>query len=138
MVLVRLSSHLSILRRSPERVRSRRWADVPVKQSSALYVAASGCAHGSPTVKYRGIFLNDEQPALQNWAMEKFSNGTGAYYTGSPFNSMFYTKLYVQDRIDPMGSDGTHFLDRFELMLRFKANYLWPGEHVCVCRVGER
>ncbi|KAN0079908.1 glycoside hydrolase family 115 protein [Tylopilus felleus] len=84
------------------------WADVPIKQSSALYVAASGCAHGSPTVKYRGIFLNDEQPALQNWAMEKFSNGTGAYYTGSPFNSMFYTKL-------------------FELMLRFKANYLWPA-----------
>ncbi|KAF9221732.1 glycoside hydrolase family 115 protein [Gyrodon lividus] len=85
------------------------WADVPTKQNSELYVAASGCAHGSPTVKYRGIFFNDEQPALQNWATEKFSNVTGAYYTGSPFNSMFYMKV-------------------FELMLRFKANYLWPGK----------
>jgi len=46
-------------------------------------------------VKYRGIFLNDEQPALQNWAAEKFSNGTGAFFTGSPFNHAFYTKLYV-------------------------------------------
>ncbi|KAH7927567.1 glycoside hydrolase family 115 protein [Leucogyrophana mollusca] len=84
------------------------WADVPTQQHSEVYVAATGCAHGSPTVKYRGIFFNDEQPALQNWAMEKFSNGTGAYYTGSPFNSDFYTKV-------------------FELMLRFKANYLWPA-----------
>ena len=46
-------------------------------------------------MKYRGIFLNDEQPALQNWAAEKFSNGTGAFFTGSPFNHVFYAKLYV-------------------------------------------
>ena len=46
-------------------------------------------------MKYRGIFLNDEQPALQNWAMEKFTNGTGAPLTGSPFNHFFYTKLCV-------------------------------------------
>ncbi len=46
-------------------------------------------------MKYRGIFLNDEQPALQNWAMAKFTNGTGASHTGSPFNHFFYTKLCV-------------------------------------------
>ena len=48
---------------------------------------------GSPSVKYRGIFLNDEQPALQNWAAEKFTNGTGAALTGSPFNHFFYTTM---------------------------------------------
>ncbi|KAI0056837.1 hypothetical protein BV25DRAFT_1831820 [Artomyces pyxidatus] len=85
------------------------WADVPVATHSSLFVAASGCSHGTPTVKYRGIFLNDEQPALQNWAMEKFTNGTGAALTGSPFNHFFYTKL-------------------FELMLRMKSNYLWPAQ----------
>ncbi|KAI0077007.1 hypothetical protein K474DRAFT_1707684 [Panus rudis PR-1116 ss-1] len=84
------------------------WADVPVTKHSELFVSSSGCAHGSPTVKYRGIFLNDEQPALQNWAAEKFTNGTGAPLTGSPFNHLFYTKL-------------------FELLLRMKANYLWPA-----------
>ncbi|OCH92535.1 hypothetical protein OBBRIDRAFT_726547 [Obba rivulosa] len=84
------------------------WADVPTTANSQIFVESSGCSHSSPTVKYRGIFLNDEQPALQNWAMEKFTNGTGAALTGSPFNHLFYTKL-------------------FELLLRLKANYLWPG-----------
>ncbi|KAI1787415.1 hypothetical protein LXA43DRAFT_713060 [Ganoderma leucocontextum] len=84
------------------------WADVPPTKHNSLYVKSSGCSHGSPTVKYRGIFLNDEQPALQNWAMVKFTNGTGASHTGSPFNRFFYTKL-------------------FELLLRLKANYLWPA-----------
>lgn len=85
------------------------WADVPVTQHADIFISPSGCSHGSPTVKYRGIFLNDEQPALQNWAMEKFTNGTGAALTGSPFNHLFYTKL-------------------FELLLRLKANYLWPAQ----------
>ncbi|KAJ3487914.1 hypothetical protein NLI96_g3210 [Meripilus lineatus] len=84
------------------------WADVPTTQHSDIFVTSPGCFHGSPTVKYRGIFLNDEQPALQNWAMEKFTNGTGAALTGSPFNHLFYTKL-------------------FELILRLKGNYLWPA-----------
>ncbi|PPQ95886.1 hypothetical protein CVT25_000388 [Psilocybe cyanescens] len=84
------------------------WADVPTTTQSDIFVTNSGCSHGLPSVKYRGIFLNDEQPALQNWAAEKFTNGTGAQFTGSPFNHLFYTKL-------------------FELILRMKGNYLWPA-----------
>ncbi|KAJ2928398.1 hypothetical protein H1R20_g8706, partial [Candolleomyces eurysporus] len=79
------------------------WADVPTTKKAQLFVSASGCSHGSPTVKYRGIFFNDEQPALQNWAQEKFTNGTGA-----PFNHLFYRKV-------------------FELILRLRGNYLWPA-----------
>ncbi|KAJ7135657.1 glycoside hydrolase family 115 protein [Mycena epipterygia] len=85
------------------------WADVPTTQHSSLFVTPGGCSHGAPSVKYRAIFLNDEQPALQNWAAGKFTNGTGAALTGSPFNHLFYTAL-------------------FELMLRFKANHLWPAQ----------
>lgn len=70
-----------------------RWADVPTTKHSELFVTSSGCSHGSPTVKYRAIFLNDEQPSLQNWAMDKFTNGTGAALTGSPFNHFFYAKV---------------------------------------------
>ena len=81
------------------------WADVPTTEHDALHVSASGCSHGSPTVKYRGIFLNDEQPALQNWAQEKFTNGTGAALTGSPFNHFFYTKLYAFFHYDLRISD---------------------------------
>ncbi|EIW56479.1 uncharacterized protein TRAVEDRAFT_49304 [Trametes versicolor FP-101664 SS1] len=85
------------------------WADVPTTKHNDVFVTSSGCSHGSPTVQYRAIFLNDEQPALQNWAMEKFTNGTGAALTGSPFNHFFYTKL-------------------FELILRLKGNHLWPAQ----------
>ncbi|KAJ7071945.1 hypothetical protein C8F01DRAFT_1101940 [Mycena amicta] len=86
------------------------WADAPIATQSSLFVSPSGCAHGSPTVKYRAIFLNDEQPALQNWAAEKFvTNEQGATLTDSPFNRFFYTKL-------------------FELLLRLKANHIWPAQ----------
>lgn len=72
-----------------------RWADVPITTHSDLFVVSTGCSHGSPTVKYRGIFLNDEQPALTNWAVEKFTNGTAADLGpfGAPFNHFFYAKL---------------------------------------------
>ncbi|KAG8859448.1 hypothetical protein FRB91_007848 [Serendipita sp. 411] len=82
------------------------WADVPYKPHSKIYALPNAsCSHGSPSVKYRGIFLNDEQPALTDWVIEKFSNGTSA--SRPPFNRFFYSKV-------------------FELLLRLKANYLWP------------
>ncbi len=74
------------------------WADVPVEHKEALFVKAGKYIQGEPAVKYRGIFLNDEAPALTNWVLEKFGN----------YNSKFYTKV-------------------FELLLRLKANYLWPA-----------
>ena len=49
-------------------------------------------------MKYRGIFINDEAPALSGWAREKFGG----------FNHQFYAQV-------------------FELLLRLKGNYLWPA-----------
>ena len=74
------------------------WADVPVAHKDALFVKAGKYVQGPPAVKYRGIFLNDEAPALAGWAHEKFGN----------FNHQLYEKV-------------------FELLLRLKANYLWPA-----------
>ena len=74
------------------------WADVPVEKQANIYVKAERFTIGEPAVKYRGIFLNDEEPALGRWAVEKFGG----------FNHQFHEKL-------------------FELMLRMKANYLWPA-----------
>jgi len=74
------------------------WADVPVKKSSSLYVLTGLHTLGSPAVKYRGFFINDEAPALAGWAREKFGG----------LNHEFYEKV-------------------FELLLRLKANYLWPA-----------
>jgi hypothetical protein len=74
------------------------WADVPVKKHAQLFAAAKTLIRDAPKVKYRGIFLNDEAPALTGWAREKFGG----------YNHKFYTKV-------------------FELLLRLKANYLWTA-----------
>ena len=74
------------------------WADVPLTHKDALFIKAGRYATGGPAVKYRGIFLNDEAPCLTGWVQQKFGN----------YNHRFYTNV-------------------FELMLRLKANYLWPA-----------
>ncbi len=74
------------------------WADVPTQHRDALFVKPGRHVQGPPAVKYRGIFLNDEAPALSGWVKEKFGN----------YNHQFYEKV-------------------FELLLRLKANYLWPA-----------
>ena len=48
------------------------WADVPVRHQNSLFVKAGRFVQGPPAVQYRGIFLNDEAPALAGWAREKF------------------------------------------------------------------
>ncbi len=74
------------------------WADVPIQRQNNLYVRPGHHTQGEPAVKYRGIFINDEAPALSGWTKEKFGG----------FNHHFYEKV-------------------FELLLRLKANYLWPA-----------
>ncbi|WP_415907883.1 glycosyl hydrolase 115 family protein [Oleiharenicola sp. Vm1] len=74
------------------------WADVPVTRRDTLAVAPGRHVEPGPTVKYRGIFLNDEAPALTGWAQEKFGG----------LNREFYAHV-------------------FELILRLRGNYLWPA-----------
>ncbi|MBX3739223.1 MAG: glycosyl hydrolase 115 family protein [Candidatus Didemnitutus sp.] len=74
------------------------WADVPVARHTTLSVAPGRHVEPGPTVKYRGIFLNDEAPALTGWAKEKFGG----------LNREFYGHV-------------------FELILRLRGNYLWPA-----------
>ena len=73
------------------------WADVPVPHRARLWITP-GAHADCPRVRYRGIFLNDEDPALKGWA--------DATYGG--FNHQFYGRL-------------------FELILRLKGNLLWPA-----------
>ncbi|HYC30526.1 MAG TPA: glycosyl hydrolase 115 family protein, partial [Chitinophagaceae bacterium] len=47
------------------------WADVPVEKKTSLYVPDT-IVTDAPAVKYRGIFINDEAPALSGWSKEKF------------------------------------------------------------------
>src|SRR5215471_8287434 len=74
------------------------WADVPIPHRDALFVEPGRHLRGEPAVKYRGIFLNDEAPALTGWVNEKFGG----------YKHEFYERV-------------------FELLLRLRANFLWPA-----------
>ncbi|MDE3057980.1 MAG: glycosyl hydrolase 115 family protein [Bacteroidota bacterium] len=89
------------------------WADVPVKKNTAVYITHGRHTSGPPSVKYRGIFLNDEWPDLTEWVKKKF----GAVRTGT------------NPPVPPgVANYGHEFYERiFELLLRLKANYLWPA-----------
>ena len=74
------------------------WADVPAKKRTEAYILPGRYVSGEPVVKYRGIFINDEEPCLGPWAREKFGG----------INSKMYAHM-------------------FELILRLRGNYLWPA-----------
>ena len=80
------------------------WADVPVKQSKILALHGDILKQGPPAVKYRGVFLNDEDWGLRPWASKTFDPVTGN------IGPKTYAKI-------------------FELLLRLHANYLWPAQH---------
>lgn len=73
------------------------FADVPVMQRMDITLAVPE-ALDRPKVRYRGFFINDEDPCLSGWANKKFGGVNAAMYA--------------------------HV---FELLLRMKGNYLWPA-----------
>ena len=82
------------------------WADVPPQHHENLVVPAGVFTQGPPAVKYRGIFINDEDYGIKPWAAKTFE----------PENGFIGPKTYEK---------------MFELLLRLRANYLWPAMHNC-------
>lgn len=74
------------------------WADAPIAKHNDIYVRRGEYTDGEPKVRYRGIFINDEWPSFGGWATANFGG----------VNSKMYAHM-------------------FELLLRLKANYLWPA-----------
>lgn len=74
------------------------WADsYPVKKKELL-ISDGRIESKEPSVKYRGIFINDENPCFGDWCVDKFGG----------INSKMYVHV-------------------FELILRLKGNYMWPA-----------
>jgi hypothetical protein len=74
-----------------------RFADVPVQRRQHVWIPA-GSRRDQPKVRYRGFFINDEDPCFSGWAIKTFGG----------INSALYAHV-------------------FELLLRMKGNYLWPA-----------
>ncbi|MBE8470617.1 glycosyl hydrolase 115 family protein [Streptomyces justiciae] len=78
------------------------WADVPVERRDTVTLPAGRFLRREPSVRYRGVFINDEQN-LTTWS----------HRTQEPDKNI-----------------GPETYKRiFELLLRLKANYLWPAMH---------
>ena len=45
---------------------------MPTEHHDHIFVKPGKYVQGPPAVKYRGIFLNDEAPALSGWVRAKF------------------------------------------------------------------
>lgn len=82
------------------------WADVPPEKKDEIIIKKGAYKYGPPSVKYRGVFLNDEDAGLQPWAAKTFEPETG------DIGPKTYAKI-------------------FELLLRLKANHIWPAMHKC-------
>lgn len=81
------------------------WADVTPQHKDALYVQPGLYLQKEPDVQYRGIFLNDERfGGWARWVEKNFDKESGQV------GPKVYTKV-------------------FELLLRLRANYLWPAMH---------
>lgn len=82
------------------------WADVHPKVSDKIYFQRIDYESKTPTVKYRGIFLNDECWGLNPWASRTFETEEGN------IGPKTYARI-------------------FELLLRLKGNFIWPAMHPC-------
>lgn len=78
------------------------WADVPVRKKQEFVLPEDYARLDYPSVEYRGIFINDEEE-LEAWVQNHMGEPTIGVKT--------YEKV-------------------FELLLRLKANYIWPAMHV--------
>ena len=81
------------------------WGDVVPERKSRLVIASDFVSRQQPSVAFRGIFLNDEDWSLRPWSQT----------THDP---------------SPTGQIGVATYKRiFQLLLRLRANALWPGMH---------
>lgn len=81
------------------------WADVPVMHHDKLFVKANYISE-TPSIKYRGIFINDEDWGMKPWSEKNFEKELG------DIGPKTYAKVC-------------------ELILRLKGNMLAPAMHTC-------
>lgn len=84
------------------------WADAKPQKKEKFELPEGFSIERSPAVRYRGIFINDEDWGLMPWSSKTFEPSDIAGHIGPKTNSKI-----------------------FELMLRLRANTYWPAMHEC-------
>lgn len=94
------------------------WADVPSRKLEDFKRKEGWCVTDSPVVMYRGIFLNDEDWNLMPWSSLTYEPLMRSQHGGNGKGRKGEIGPYTYSRI-------------CELLLRLKANTLWPAMHRC-------
>ena len=82
------------------------WGDVVPERRQRLVFDETMQMEHTPSVAYRGIFINDEDWSLRNWAWKNY------------------------EKTDQFGAMGPKtYKAVFQLLLRLRANAIWPGMH---------
>lgn len=84
------------------------WADATPQRKERFELPEDFSIEHSPSVRYRGIFINDEDWGLMPWSSKTFE------------------PMDIPGRIGPKTNTKI-----FELMLRLRANTYWPAMHEC-------
>ena len=84
------------------------WADVTPERQENFVLYKGYETLQSPSVEYRGIFINDEDWGLMPWSYRTYEQG------------------HPKGVIGPMTHERV-----FELMLRLRVNLFWPAMHEC-------
>lgn len=84
------------------------WADVTPEKKTSFVLPAEYQTLQSPSVEYRGIFINDEDWGLMPWSSQTYEPSDIKGHIGPKTNTRI-----------------------FELLLRLRANTYWPAMHEC-------
>lgn len=84
------------------------WADVTPEKKISFVLPAEYQTLQSPSVEYRGIFINDEDWGLMPWSSQTYEPSDIKGHIGPKTNARI-----------------------FELLLRLRANTYWPAMHEC-------
>jgi len=84
------------------------WADSAPEKKTHLHLSTQYQSTQSPSVQYRGIFINDEDWGIMPWSGLTYEPENGKGIIGPKTNARI-----------------------FELLLRLRANYFWPAMHEC-------
>lgn len=108
------------------------WADATPEERETFHLPVGYTLMQEPTIPYRGIFLNDEDWGLLPWSNTgpNLPQGEGVNTsTIDDKNMLFPSEGQGGGAIRPIGPKTYRRI--FELMLRLRANTLWPAMHEC-------
>ncbi len=81
------------------------WGDVVPERKSRLTIDEDFVTEQSPSVEYRGIFINDEDWSLRPWSYLNYEKGEKGHIGPKTYKRIF------------------------QLLLRLRANAIWPAMH---------